>query len=453
MQMGIATRLRCALVVGLLASGSLAGCDFVEPTGADPNTIPDASVDQLFTAVQLNTWFHVEGAISRYTSMWMQQMAGTDRQFVTIGEYIFDEESADGEFNSLYTGGGLIDLKRILAGERLQTNPHYAGIVKIHQAMLFGLAASVWGDIPYSQAADLEITEPALDAQLDVYASLLALLDEAIANLQSAPGPLPVGAVDLAYGGDPARWLAVAHTLKARLLSHLAEVDPGRYGQVLAEAQQGIRTPAGNWVALHTSNVTEENPWAQFQRDRSGYISAGEFLVNLLKARNDPRLQVYFAPVGGEIVGAPIGGSGDASALSEVAGSPGASDFSFPLLTCEENAFLAAEAASQLGDAAGAAMWVEEGIACSEAFWGVTLPRPAAITLEEIITQKYMALFLSFEPWNTYKRTCLPAIETFQGQPLPGRLFYSDDEQETNTNIPPADAQPARNANDPAPCP
>ncbi|MGH7563127.1 MAG: SusD/RagB family nutrient-binding outer membrane lipoprotein, partial [Gemmatimonadota bacterium] len=169
---------------------------------------------------------------------------------------------------------------------------------------------------------------------------------------------------------------------------------------------------------------------------------------------NDPRLEVYFAPTSeGEIVGAPIGGSGDASGLNEAAGSPGAPDLNFPLLTCEENAFLAAEAAFQLGDAAGAAGWVEQGIACSEAFWGVTLPRPTAITLEEIVAQKYMALFLSYEPWNTYKRTCLPAIQTFQGQPLPGRLFYSDDEAETNTNIPAADAQPAQNANDPAPCP
>ncbi|MGH7564627.1 MAG: SusD/RagB family nutrient-binding outer membrane lipoprotein, partial [Gemmatimonadota bacterium] len=431
MQMGIARRLRRALAVGLLASGSLAACDFVEPTGADPNQIPDASVDQLFTGIQLNTWFHAEGALSRYTSMWMQQMTGTDRQFVIIGQYIFDEEAADSEFNTLYIGGGLIDLKRVLASERLQTHPNYAGIVKIHQAMLFGIAASVWGDIPYSQAADPEISEPELDNQLDVYAALLALLDEAIGNLQSAPGPIPVGAVDIAFGGDAAKWLAVAHTLKARLLSHLAEIEPGRYGQVLAEAQQGIRSPAGNWRAVHSSVATEQNPWFMFQRDRSGYISAGEFLVELLKSRNDPRLAVYFAPVMGEFVGAPIGGSGDASALSEAAGSPAAPEFDFPLLTCEENAFLAAEAAFQLGDAAGAAMWVEEGIACSEAFWGVTLPRPSAITLEEIITQKYLALFLSYEPWNTNKRTCLPAIPTFEALPLPGRLFYSHDEAET----------------------
>ncbi|MGH7556638.1 MAG: SusD/RagB family nutrient-binding outer membrane lipoprotein, partial [Gemmatimonadota bacterium] len=236
--MGIARRLHRALAVGLLASGSFAACDFVEPTSADPNQIADASVDQLFTGVQLNTWFHAEGAISRYTAMWMQQMAGNERQFAIIGQYVITQEAADSEFNTLYIGGGLIDLKRILAGERLQTHPHYAGIVKIHQAMLFGIGASVWGDIPYSQAADLEITEPQLDNQLEVYAALLALLDEAIGNLQSPAGPIPVGGVDLSFGGDAAKWIAVAHTLKARLLSHLAEVEPGRYGQILAEAQQ-----------------------------------------------------------------------------------------------------------------------------------------------------------------------------------------------------------------------
>lgn len=42
--------------------------------------------------------------------------------------------------------------------------------------------------------------------------------------------------------------------------------------------------------------------------DRSGYISAGKFLVDLLKSTNDPRLEMYFSSSNGQVTGAPPGG-------------------------------------------------------------------------------------------------------------------------------------------------
>jgi hypothetical protein len=72
--------------------------------------------------------------------------------------------------------------------------------------------------------------------------------------------------------------------------------------------------------------------------------------------------------------------------------------------------------------------------------------------LDEILTERYLSLFLQIEIWNDYKRNCFPKLQTYQGQPIPGRLFYSDDERNANPNIPAPAAQPARNANDPAGC-
>ena len=79
--------------------------------------------------------------------------------------------------------------------------------------------------------------------------------------------------------------------------------------------------------------------------------------------------------------------------------------------------------------------------------------------LREIAMQKYAALFLNVEAWNDYKRTCLPDVAavkvgtSLEGVPVPGRLYYGLTERQTNPNIPVPDQQPARNTNDPAPCP
>ena len=53
--------------------------------------MPTATVSQLFTGIQVNTFFLTEGQISRIASMWMQQMEGTDRQFQILATYSYSE--------------------------------------------------------------------------------------------------------------------------------------------------------------------------------------------------------------------------------------------------------------------------------------------------------------------------------------------------------------------------
>lgn len=438
---------------------SAASCEFVSPTESDPNAIPDATVDQLFAGIQVKSYFYATGQLNRVTSLWMRQMNGTDRQFVTLDRYILSESDANVEFSGLYTGGGLIDLKRAISLAEEAGRQPYAGILKIHQAWLFGMAASMWGDIPYSEAANPEISQPSLDSQAEVYAAVQSLLDQAIQDLQGAGlGP---GAVDLNFGGNTAAWTQVANSLKARFHLHWAEAEgSSRYQAALAAAQNGINDPANNWTAIFSSASTEANLWHQFQRDRSGYISGGHLGVETLKQRNDPRLQIYYTeastdcPDGSDYCGAQVGSPpGDPGQAASNLNVPGQPDYDQPIITCAETQFIAAEAALALGQ--DPAPFFSAGVACQEANWGITIPNPGAPTLENIITEKYIANFLSMENFNDWKRTCLPVLSPHPAgvQPLPpGRFFYGQNERETNEQIPSASQQPARNANDPAGC-
>jgi hypothetical protein len=449
-----------------LLIGALGACDFIEPVTSNPNAVPVATVDQLFTGIQVNTWFFGEAGLSRITSLWTQQMTGTDRQFTSLDNYLFTEQDGDDAFFQLYTQGGLVDLKQAIAQAEEAGRAPYAGILKIHQAYLFGMGASIWGDIPYSEAVNPEIEQPALDDQADVYASVQALLTEAIGDL-SGGGSGP-GAVDMSLGGDVDAWKAVAHTLKARLYLHWAEVSSGNYASALSEANQGVKSVADNWSVPHSTTSTENNSWFQFMRDRSGYIGAGDYLLPMMRADDDPRIASYYSTVDGEYVSPAEGAAAGTSysILSETV--RGAADAEFPLVTCSENYFIISEAQHAAGQTAEAIAAAKDALACQESFLGVDLTDQKAAfdglsgsaLLDQIMYQKYTSLFLNIESWNDYKRTCRPALTPRVAEGVPARLFYPEAERQTNPNIPDVGAQGASgygyragaNDNDPSGC-
>ena len=82
----------------------------------------------------------------------------------------------------------------------------------------------------------------------------------------------------------------------------------------------------------------------------------------------------------------------------------------------------------------------------------ITLTSVASpVTLEQIMTEKYIVLFQNIETWNDYKRTCYPALVPGNGAvALPGRLLYPTSERQTNGANVPTDA--VRNWNDPNAC-
>lgn len=460
-------------IAAFLVLFSTTACsDFIAAPESDPNAVPNATVDQLFTAAQVKSFLFNGGELSRFSSVFMQQNDGVARQWATIASYVVGEGDFD-FMNDMYTGGGLIDLRKAQQRAEEAGRRPYAGILKIHEAWMFGLGASMWGALPYSEAADPDIENPALDSQESIYSALQSLLDEAIADLQAGgSGP---GSVDFQFGGDAASWIAVAHTLKARLHMHWVEVDGGsRYQAAKAEAEQGIQSASGNWHQVHSTSRTESNPWFLFQENRAGDVQAGRLLIDLMNggtpadfSDDDPRLSIYFAPDGGQFVGSPPGQPSDdpGGGAADMA-MPQTPAYPQPILTCAENQFILAEAEFGLGNEAAAKTAAKDGLACQEAWFAslghsIDLSEQAAAIdaasgqelLEEIMAQKFIALYLVAEVWNDYKRTCLPAKNPPPGIPdVIARLLYSPDERETNTNVPPPEQQPERNANDPQGC-
>jgi hypothetical protein len=333
------------------------------------------------------------------------------------------------------------------------------------EALRMGTHTSLWGDVPYSEAAGASAS-PAFDPQQQVYATVQAKLDTAITALTAAGTSQAALPTDLVYNGNVGRWIRAANTLKARFHLHTAErLGAPAYQAALAAAQNGINeAPTSVQNAIdgagpgdfrsfrgNTVNV-DANLWAQFLANRTD-LTANQQFIDLLNQRNDPRLARYFTlPPGG--TGALRGANqfGGNSGGAAVVGAPRTGlDFRQPLVTWTENQLILAEARFRTGDAAGALTNVNNVRTL------VGLPALASVTLQDIAAEKYVSMFQNIEAWNDWKRLCFPTLtpggpNNTSAAAIPGRLIYPFSEQNANANTPDLSDQPARNWNDPNGC-
>ncbi|MEO6445204.1 MAG: SusD/RagB family nutrient-binding outer membrane lipoprotein [Gemmatimonadaceae bacterium] len=446
-------KLKTWSVAGLALMSTVACGDFLsgDKLDSDPNRATTAQASQLFTAVQVNTYYIVNGHAARVLAMWVQQMAGTDRQYIGYDLYSVTE-GLFGEFSAVYTGGGLADIRSIQAVATTSGNKTLLGITKIYEALVVGFAADMYGDIPYSEAAKPSIKTPKLDKQADVYAALQTLLDGAITDLSAGAGS--VGALDLSFQGERTKWIAVARTLKARYYLHTAEVNTAAYANALTQAQQGIASPAGNWTEYHSTSSGEENIWWQFiNRDRDSYTRPGKFLVDLMIQRNDPRVPEYFAKndLGG-YAGAAPGEGLDPNRMSNLGPVRLQPDYRQPIVTWSENKAIIAEAAYRTGNIALARTALDE-LRAWAGVPAIAASLSGSALLVQILQEKYIALFQNYEAYNDYKRTCYPNLtpsSSASASGIPARFTYPVAERTANPNIPLPGNQPKRNTNDPA---
>jgi hypothetical protein len=509
--------IKVALTLGLAVGA--AGCsDYLSGPGVDqdPNNVINLSrAAPLYVGIQAAGPPQREGQLARLALMYMQQVAGIDRQQADFDLYGATQADTDTYFGAVYGtsnvitgGGGLLDIHKLqqiglAAGDSL-----YVGIGKVYEALYIGFAADLWGDIPYREAADSTIREPQYDPQLQIYDDLQQQLDSAINIFLLAAGPTNQGPAadgsELIYsdrGTDPnalrAVYTRVAHSLKARLYMHTAEVNAASYPLALQHAQLGIATPADDFNWYHDATAAGINIWWQFQATRAGDLSAGAALIEILKDRiaegveGPERLAFYFTPAAGgtDFFGYRPGrttGIPTAGGIYNGSGSP-TGTFSFftapfdglstaggiriPELTYAETQLIAAEAAFQAGGVGAAQPFLNA--ARTGRRWGTQVfgnaPGALTATLENIIEEKYTTLFLNPEVWNDYKRTCLPALApapltTAPGSaprntPIPGRIPYGQTEITSNPNTPTTNSAgvaitpTGQNPNDPNPCP
>lgn len=216
----------------------------------NPNAPADAPIDVLLSGVEVGVSVAHEDTDTRIASYWTGVMAGQSRQQAGFQIYNVTAGTFDNSWYLLYHP---IGNARIVQAKAAPLNNRIAlGIAQVLEALQMAKATSLYGDMPYTQAVDIvKYPKPVFDKQSDIYASLIALLNTAYANLSSGVGGVGGSAADFFYGGSGPKWAAAAKTLQARLYLHLKD-----YPNAIAAANLGISSPGGDLLIPHGSAQT-----------------------------------------------------------------------------------------------------------------------------------------------------------------------------------------------------
>ncbi len=413
----------------------------------DPDAAADVPMNLLLPAIQQSMGYNLVGNNTvRTNNIWMQQFDGTDRQSYTEARYQLTPADVGNAWTPMYTE---IMMNSTLIVNKAKTegveSPNFAGVAQVCIATTLGIGTDLFGDMPYSEAfqGSNNVLKPVYDPQQSVYTSINTLLDEAITNLNSTTNAIPISG-DVIYNGSAAKWKKAAYSIKARhALQRTGRDGNAAYSEALAAVTNGFASNADDFlVPFEDSN---RNPIFQFVEQRTD-IRMGATLVDMMAANNDPRLPFYAAEdADGNYTGSVIGSqNGDASLPGP---NVAAFDASVKLMTYSELKFIEAEARLVLGQGDAQAAY-EAAVAASvlritgaaNTAWLTANIIGDPVTLEKIITQKYIDGFGTNQPYADYRRTGFPTLTLHPDaviNEIPSRFPYPQAELDYNTaNVP-----------------
>jgi hypothetical protein len=351
-------------------------------------------------------------------------------------------------WNSVYANE-MYDAKRLIKLSVDESSPAYGGVGKICLAWCLGEMTNLFGAIPYSEAfqGSGNLT-PVFDKQSTIYNTIRTLLTEAIADL-GKPSAIALKG-DLVYNNSTAKWIKAANSLLARLEINTSKVaGDAAYTAALTHISAGFASNADDFQTPFGTSETNANPIYQFMRDRGDIVMAST-LMDKLNSVNDPRAAFYAKPGGDDDLHGSVPGTQDSKAA--LPGTYNASAESpVVLMSYAELKFIEAEAKFKT-DLAGSLAAYKAAVAASvlkvsgavNQSWldaNINTETTATLTLEKIMSQKYLALYSQNQAYTDYRRTGFPSFlvrpagSTKSSPPL--RFPYPQDEVTYNSaNIP-----------------
>lgn len=325
-------------------------------------------------------------------------------------------------------------------------------VVEVMSIYAWSVLVETFGDVPYTDALDIEKPLPKYDDGLTIYKALIARLDVAIANMDPTYGSL--GEADNMYQGDITQWLKFANSLKLHMGLLIADIPgEGTFAQnVVEQAAPGVFTSnADNARLVYLSAQPNTNPIYDdlVASGRHDFVPTS-VIIDPMNTLNDPRRPFYFTELGGVYVGGEYGASNDYTSFSHVSDMIQVPNFEGLIFDYSQVEFLLAEAAER-GYAVGgtAASHYDKGIEASILYWGgtstevttylaqvdVAYATATGTYKQKIGTQMWFALYnRGFEAWTSWRKFDYPAlvapVDAFSD--IPVRYTYPIAEQTLN---------------------
>ncbi|MEM1219188.1 MAG: SusD/RagB family nutrient-binding outer membrane lipoprotein [Bacteroidota bacterium] len=411
----------------------------LEETNINPNVPTAVPLETLLPPAEQSIADIMGGDAAVIAGIFSQYFVGVDGLVAPLDKYSIDDAFFMRPVWADFYTSAMSTLNLIILQSTQEDAPHYRGLAKTLQALCLGTASSLWGDIPYTEAFQgVENLSPNYDDQADIYRFVQTLLEEAIVDLQAENSVFSPGEDDLFFAGDLEQWIKVAYTLQARFALHTIKRDPGAALTALDALAQGIQEESNGLV--YTYNTLEINPWSQYFTATPN-IQVDPYFQDLLSP--DPRYNTMVKSTFGSLF------------PDDAYTDPAAPLFIVPFFEAE---FLRAEALARTGgngaeealrsaiSAHFTAIQVDIAETDLQAFLDTTvvLSGNPEEDLALILTQKYIAQFISIESWTDFRRTGFPQLPANEGGnsvenpngEIPRRFPYPINEVLYNPNTP-----------------
>ena len=420
------------LVLGL----SLTSCDDYLDINQDPNspTQENMTANMMLPAVELNI-AHSYGDFLRtttgYFTQYYSQYFGTSN-YLDYSQFTMSPTRSSSTYTQLNTRV-LNNIKTIR--ELATANEDWGTYLAATTLRVFTYQVLVdcYGEVPYTQAQNLDYLTPEYDDGQLIYDGILAELDEALAKVGNSD---QVATSLLFPGGNASDWIKFANALKLRILTRESGVKDVN-GQIAALIAEG-NFPTSNveFAGCWKNEAGQANPFFMEDAFASYGASQKNIVLNLallgtMSAYGDARLEAYFTPnSNGDFTGG-VSGTNFSTTNNYKAAywcRPNAHfDDPVVLISTSDINFYIAEYYAKNGNNSKAQEYYRQAVEASFANAGVT-GADAAIAAyplgsnwkQAIGIQKWVDLsgYNSFEGWCELRRLGYPAMGSVTGDQL-----------------------------------
>jgi len=305
-----------------------------------------------------------------------------------------------------------------------QTNK--LNIIEVLSCYAWDQLETTFGDIPYTNALDIENVLPSYDDALTIHKDLIARVKTAIAALDDSNGSF--GTQDLLYNGDVSMWKAFANGLLVKMAIEISDVSSENAlvkSTILAAKANTFASSADDVLFRYLTTTPYTNPLYVdlVLSGRSDFVAANT-IIDAMTTLNDPRTALYFDQNKTPYIGGAYGHSSAFSKYTHI--NPSISNspiFPHPLMTYSEVQFYLAEAAARNITSDDAATLYNNAVTASIVEWGGStadattyLAQPsvaydAASWKDKIGTQAWLSFYLrGYTAFTEWRRLDAPTM-------------------------------------------
>lgn len=430
---------RYILFIACAVAMSVSGCKKYLDINTDPATpqSPESRTltPPLFAQMERGIQFD-----SRYLGGVIQYFGGN----VNVGEthgWIAGSDAMGEIWRTNYYGLGL-NLNLIIETSTRQEEYNYVGLAQALKAWSWQTTTDYHGDIVLKQAFDPTRYVFDYDPQEEVYAEVVRLANESIANFSRTDGNGTMdkmSAADLIYKGDNSKWIKFNYGILARNANNLVNKEAYDPAKVIEYVDKSLASNADNFIVPNAGTTSVNgNFYGPLRANLASYRQT-RMIVGLLDGTYftgtsgqviDPRRNTMITASADGVFRGTSPGQADPGTVANnnqipnpwgTLGSvnPGAGagkylfkdNAGFPIMTYSEMQFIKAEAALRSSNRALALDAYQKGISASIDFvsalgTAITTAQKTAymtsasvkqnaddLTLRDIMLHKYLALY------------------------------------------------------------